>query len=103
MLLTQLNKFLGQDGYYWLCACAVFPKIEWHITLYLGNQLKNSQGNKLFHEAHLMKLVRLIWFRQSYMPDWLRLALIKSLDKKQEEFIRIAGILHRAPKVVDTF
>ncbi|MCB0614762.1 MAG: hypothetical protein KDC75_15705, partial [Phaeodactylibacter sp.] len=38
----------------------------------------------------LMRLVQLPWFRQGYMPDWLRLLLISLLEPKQELQVREA-------------
>jgi len=84
-LLTQVKSFLGTDGYYWFCACAVYPQLHWHLTLYLGDKLKSAEGKKLFTEENLAKLARLPWFRYGYMPDWLRERLVTDLLAQQKD------------------
>lgn len=87
-LCRQLRRFLGEEGYYWLSACAVYPTIAWDLTLYLGNCLTDPHGQKLLNEKRLLSLARLPWFRHGGMPDWLRIQLIASLSSRQEHAIR---------------
>jgi len=75
-LLKQLQNFLGQEGYYWFSACAVYPELRWPLTLYLGDKLK------LLTPERLTQLARLPWFRYGYMPNWLREQLILGLLKE---------------------
>lgn len=93
-LLTQIKSFLGTEGYYWFCACAVYPELHWQVTLYLGNNLNSEPGKTLLTKGHLdedpssnnlAKLARLPWFRYGYMPDWLREPLIKDLSSQQKD------------------
>ncbi|EDN67970.1 Protein of unknown function DUF323 [Beggiatoa sp. PS] len=90
-LLKQVRAFLGEDGYYWFSACAVYPELRWHLTLYLGNNLKATNGNTLLSKDNpdnLAKLASLPWFRYGYMPNWLRDKLIEDLPLPQEDEIR---------------
>jgi len=87
---AQLHAFLGDDGYDWLAACAVYPMLAWDITLYLGHRLTDANGQKLLTETRLLALARLPWFRHGSMPDWLRLQLIRSLAPEQERAVRQA-------------
>ena len=87
-LLDSLQEYLGRAGYYWLSACAVFPKLHWDLTIYLGESLQTEEGQKLLEAYRLMDMARLPWFRYGYMPDWLRLRLLSALPKQQEENIR---------------
>ena len=88
-VLPSLKKYLGQDGYLWLSACAIFPELHWNLTLYLGNALKNQTGTKtLLQTCNLSDMARLPWFRYGYMPDWLRLLLIAELSPEQDQDIR---------------
>jgi hypothetical protein len=89
-LLKQLQDFLGEAGYYWFSACAVYPELHWELTLYLGENLISTDGNKLLTEERLAKLASLPWFRHGYMPNWLRKQLIKELSLSQERKIREA-------------
>jgi len=83
-LLSQLKKFLGKKGYYWFSACAVYPELRWQLTLYLGDTLSCAI------EKNLGKLARLLWFREGYIPDWLREPLVADLLPKQREDIQTA-------------
>ena len=87
-VLTSLKLYLGQDGYHWLSACAVFPELHWNLTLYLGKTLKNKEGKTLLQTYNLSDLARLPWFRYGYMPDWFRLLLIFELSPEQDKDIR---------------
>lgn len=74
-LFEALREFLGDDGYDWLAACAVFPTVEWELTLHLGSRLLN-RGDM---ERLLPSLVRLPWLRHGVFPEWFRTELVASL------------------------
>ena len=80
-LCDDLTAALGQSGFTWLAACAAYPEIHWGITLRLGTGLLDSAAEL---ERLLPRLSRLVWFRQAYMPDWLRQALIERLGPADE-------------------
>lgn len=87
-MLTSLRLYLRKDGYFWLCACAVYPELKWPLTLYLGNSLSGIDGQRLIQTFPLIDLSRLPWFRCGYVPDWLRIQLILSLTREQEQLVR---------------
>ncbi|MBK1990655.1 formylglycine-generating enzyme family protein [Sphaerospermopsis aphanizomenoides BCCUSP55] len=87
-MLLSLREYLGDDSFYWFCACAVFPELQWNITIYLGNVLKTKSGESLLEVDSLTTLARLPWFRAGYIPDWLRVDLIQKLTQEQEQEIR---------------
>ncbi|MBD2471443.1 hypothetical protein [Nostoc sp. FACHB-145] len=87
-MLDSLEEYLGQDSFFWLSACAVFPKLHWDITIYLGNILKNESGKSLIEVCSLSDLTQLPWLRYGYMPDWLRVCLITRLTQEQQQIIR---------------
>ncbi|MDJ0702480.1 MAG: hypothetical protein QNJ46_04290, partial [Leptolyngbyaceae cyanobacterium MO_188.B28] len=89
-MLTELRAYLGETGWYWLAACAVFPELHWNITVYLGNVLKSSAGRPLLEDSALINLVRLPWFRYGYLPDWLRRYLVVDLYPVQNQAVRAA-------------
>jgi hypothetical protein len=89
-VLASLRRFLGEAGYYWLGACAVYPAMHWNLTLYLGNALCTANEDKLLQLHRFVALARLPWFRHNYMPDWLRMRLIAALSDDQELNIRLA-------------
>lgn len=87
-ILVDLKSCLGTDGFYWLSACAIFPKLHWNITLYLGTALKTSVVQPLLKSGSLVSLSHLPWFRYGYIPDWLRERLIADLTASQKRRIR---------------
>jgi hypothetical protein len=84
-LCDSLKRYLSDDGWYWLSACAVYPALTWDITLYLGYKLL---GLRVDFEERLLALTRLPWFRYGVMPDWLRSRLIASLTRGQGREVR---------------
>jgi hypothetical protein len=89
-VLTSLRRYLGEAGYYWLSACAVYPALHWDLTIYLGNALWTEDGRQVLQASQHLDLVRLPWFRHGFMPDWLRIRLISELTEQQEESVRSA-------------
>jgi|GEM_PF-3089628 len=89
-LLRSVRHYLGADSYDWLCACAVFPALHWDLTLYLGQTLYTTEEQPLLELQQVIDMARLPWFRYAYMPDWLRLRLIESLPRQQEQKLRKA-------------
>jgi hypothetical protein len=88
--LGSVRRYLGPDGYFWLAACAVYPEIHFNLTEYLGTTLKGADGFPLFTTDRFTALSRLPWMHNAYMPDWLRLRLVTSLDPEHNQQIRDA-------------
>ena len=86
-LIDRLKQYLGEEAFYWLCACAVYPELKWNLTLYIGYNLKKD-NKSVFSEQLLLLLSGLPWFRYGLIPDWLRRRLIDELTIKQEKQIR---------------
>ncbi len=92
-LVAQLKLYLGENGYYWLCACAVPPIVRWQLTLLLGEQYLVNAGVDdadlpAFIARYYARLAGLPWMRRQKMPDWLRLALLDSLPASIQEELR---------------
>jgi hypothetical protein len=90
LIVSDLRRWLDPDGFAWLAACAIYPALRWDITLELGYRLKGSDGHRMLDLARLTMLARLPWFRHGSMPDWLRLRLIRELDREHEHAARAA-------------
>lgn len=89
----SLAQFLDPDVFQWLCACAVYPRLEWELTMQLGLLVSHCQsgastGVGPFHEDKLMQLIRLPWFREGRIPGRWRSWLVKHLDPD------VAGATH---------
>lgn len=88
-LTAQVKAYLGQDGWDWLCACAVYPQVIWELTLYHGYWLFGGDEQWLEDWAErVLRLVRLPWFRYGTMPDWWRERLLGSLQGEKETTVR---------------
>ncbi len=88
-LIAQLRRYLGEDAWFWLRACAVYPQVNWELTLYLGVRLLGQTAQR--QEAwtnDLLRLVRLPWLRYGTLPDWLRAELIAQFTPEQETQVR---------------
>ncbi len=100
-LIGQLKLYLGQNGYYWLSACAAVPQLSAELVLLIGEQyFKNcgAQDEKelRYHTAkNYQRLMRLPWIRLCTLPDWFRLALLESLPDSILEELR--GVLLDLP------
>jgi hypothetical protein len=101
--LEDLRSHLGEPGFRWLCACAVYPELHWDMTLSLGALPAINQG--LLREETLLQLARLPWLRRGSLPDELRLRLIEQLDPELEKEIReaVAGLLVDNPAQAGSF
>ena len=100
-MLNSVKAYLGPTGYHCLIACAFYPEMFWKLTVNLVFHLKDIKKESVTQVNILASLARLPWFRHNYMPDWLRLRLIKDLSGKEERHIRllILALLNKA--VVD--
>jgi hypothetical protein len=98
-----LRRYLGPDVFQWLCACAIYPELQWDLTLRLGALSCMAPG--LVCEQTLVKLLRLEWFRSGSMPDDVRRDLIAQLDPKLEREAResIVQGLETSPAPAETF
>ncbi|MEL6861295.1 MAG: hypothetical protein AAGL11_05610, partial [Pseudomonadota bacterium] len=94
-LQSALVGYLSIPGWRWLCACAVYPVIEWDLTVALGQVLTGADDDPLFSESLAARLSELPWMRAGEMPDWLRSRLIDEIDHLDREAVRelIAKIL----------
>lgn len=76
-VIADLQRLLDRDGFRWLCALAVYPALQWDLTLYLGVELgcyrDDAQGDR-----RLSALSRLPWLQAGRLPRWLREALIRA-------------------------
>lgn len=78
----DLQARLSPDVYRWLCACALYPRLEWPLTQTLGKELK------LYSEDNLLELVRLPWFRRGELPLQLQQELVDSMPDDEREAAR---------------
>jgi hypothetical protein len=73
----------------WIAALAVYPKLQWELTLAIGKALLDAagQGHQLNY-TNLLRLTRLQWMKEGFMPPALRLELLKKLSRPNEVMAR---------------
>jgi len=72
-LFQSVRRYLGEESFFWLCACAAYPEIHFNLTLYLGGNLHTPEGKPIFNDERASALFRLPWMQRAYMPigcDW---------------------------------
>ena len=99
--VREIKTYLGVRGLQWVCACAVYPDLQWRLTLHLGMLPELGSG---IDEPTLVKLVRLPWFRQGAIPDEARAVLLRVIEPDVERAARrtIIGLLERNPAPPET-
>lgn len=91
-LRTDLAAELDEDGLHWLRAVAVYPALNWDLTLFLGQYFTRSDGRNLLDPIRFERLSNLPWFREGNMPDWVRSWLIEGLSA--EDKTRVISLIH---------
>jgi uncharacterized membrane protein len=87
-VLQAVRRFLGEETYFWLAACAAYPAVNFNLTIYLGTNLRDAAGQSLFTSERAVALFRLPWLQKGYLPDWLRVQLLSELSPEQSSAIR---------------
>ncbi|MBN2089575.1 SUMF1/EgtB/PvdO family nonheme iron enzyme [candidate division KSB1 bacterium] len=84
--ISQLKTYLGEEGFEWLCACAVYSELYWPLTLQLEEIIRFSE--KEFTEKKLLHLIRLDWFQTGKIPDNWREVLIEHFNSERLASVR---------------
>lgn len=90
-LIDSLKEALGPNGFSWLAACAVYPELQWNLTLHLRSALTGPIGQitpDASHTKNLSILSILPWFRTGSMPGWLRSELIEAIPAQRYHKLR---------------
>jgi WD40 repeat protein len=83
-----LHFTLGIEGMLCFAACAVYPVLDRRLVWPLVNRLANRLRFREDPWSLVCRVTGLPWFRQGWIPDWLRQHLIKSLSTNEEKSIR---------------
>ena len=87
----QLKKYLGNDPLLmkWVCSLAVYPSIDWKITVALGKAIEeHSDEKKIVTYSNLLKLSRIRWMQTGLLKDEMRLEMLRQLDNNTESLAR---------------
>ncbi|MBK7870325.1 MAG: hypothetical protein IPJ74_06360 [Saprospiraceae bacterium] len=99
-IISTLRKHYDERRIQWIAACAVYPQLQWDITLFLGREFSND-GDSLLTLENLLKLTQLPWFIEGEIPDAAREELLDYLEKQGlEQHIRqrLHWLFEHAPK-----
>ncbi|SEB22693.1 hypothetical protein [Variovorax sp. YR216] len=75
-LLFELQLYLGERRFQWLCGCAAFPVPSWPVTLMLAPLFLEPRDDVV---TGAVALASLPWFREGAWPQWMREALLNRL------------------------
>jgi hypothetical protein len=100
--VERLRSYLGDRGLQWVCACAVYPELQWDLTLHLGALPELGHGQ--IGDELLLKLVRLPWYRTGAIPDDARMELLRVIHPEVERAARraVISVLERNPAPAET-
>lgn len=85
-LLQQLQRFLNDDGLLLFSAMAAYPELHWGLTRALDLNLTPDSDPET-RELRLLRIARLPWCREGWLPDWLREAMLEQCGKTQRKTI----------------
>ncbi|MCO6491630.1 MAG: WG repeat-containing protein [Phaeodactylibacter sp.] len=86
--IQSLQRYYPPRLLDWIAACAVYPSLEWDLTLHLGDALSGEE-DKLLTADNLFQLFRLPWFIDGRIPQGAREALLGYLrERGLEEYVR---------------
>lgn len=94
-VLRELRNYLDPSAFDWFASLAVYPAVQWDLTLYLGVELPriagaNAETDPLYDEARLAAITQLPWMKAGRMPNWLRRALIEKLGPRRVREVKAA-------------
>ncbi len=89
--VSELKRILTNVGFECLCAAAMYPEMNWDLTVFLGQTLFDER--ELLKEENMLPLVSLPYFRKGFMTEDLRKELTKELDGDSKRLVK-GAILH---------
>lgn len=101
----KLETYLSdKDLQRWIYATAVYPHIDWRVTLAIGKALeKAGEGStKLLTYENLLRISRISWMHDGIIDEDLRLDMLRALDMDTERVARRA-LLELLEEVGATF
>ena len=95
--LDYIGLFFSKPVKRWIAACAVYPELNWNLTLALGKELGAwypGEESQLHSYRHISQLLRLDWFRKGEIPDAFRVALLTEW-LSDREIAAVGNFLYR--------
>jgi hypothetical protein len=97
-LIEKLEAAFGPDLTRWIAATALSSKLDWDLTLKVGQQLSQESSQLLTFE-NISQLSRIPWFRTGEIPDAARQKLAAYLHPQNAAALRslIVDTLEKSP------
>jgi CheY-like chemotaxis protein len=96
---------VGDNGnilFQWMAALAVYPKIQWQLTLGVGKALLDKYDKTAdLNFTTLLRIARIKWMKNGRFPDYTRLELLKRL-KVENEIVARETILNLLKEIPET-
>lgn len=90
--LDYIGLFFTNQMKRWIAACAVYPELNWNLTLALGKMLGElypGESGTLHSYKNISQLLRLEWFIKGYIPESFRVhVMLHWLNDKEHLQIR---------------
>ncbi|MCW3110046.1 MAG: hypothetical protein JWQ09_4552 [Segetibacter sp.] len=90
----SVKEYLGDENLLkWACSLAVYPGVDWNLTLAIGKKLEHELVQKgqvidLVNYSNLLKISRISWLQDGMITDTLRIEMLKYLDNEIEMLAR---------------
>ena len=101
-VIDQLKYYLGRDGFHWLCAAATYPALFWRLTARYNDEsivprsdLAERDQNQIWQNT-LLKISRLGWLREGFIPEEIRLKLQEMLPEE-----KVGPVRHQLLEVLE--
>ncbi|MEO1259961.1 MAG: OmpA family protein [Bacteroidota bacterium] len=80
------GRVIGDRFLQWIAACAVYPQVNWELTLHFGKLLSDEEED-LLTLPNLQRFARLPWFVSGHMAQEVRRVLVHWLEQKYPELL----------------
>lgn len=92
--IETLKEYINDDlMMQWVCSLAVFPTVDWNLTIALGKSIENDLDKKgkpaeLLNYTNLLKIGRIAWMHNGIIPDSLKTKMLEQLDGNSQLLAR---------------
>ncbi|GEO08191.1 hypothetical protein [Segetibacter aerophilus] len=89
----EIRNYLDDNVLFqFVCSLAVYPKLDWNLTLALlaafGETWPQERKGEIFHYNALLKIARIPWLQDTKLEQSLRLQLLNCLEPDNEVLAR---------------
>jgi len=92
--ITEIDPVFSPELKRWIAACAVYPELNWNLTLALG-KLFSQPGYTLHTRENIAQLTRIDWFNSGRIPQKHRVVLLDSPWINKADIAKIHEFLYQ--------